>query len=42
MLKWLPKKVKEPLTKTISGVVSVGQKGLQATAGRVTDTLVGR
>ena len=42
VLKWLPKKVKEPLKKTVSSVVSVGQKGLQATAGRVTDTLVGR
>ncbi len=42
VLKWLPKKVTEPLKKTVSSVVSVGQKGLQATAGRVTDTLTGR
>ncbi|CAL5228475.1 g11617 [Coccomyxa viridis] len=42
VLKWLPKKVTEPLKKTVSNVVSVGQKGLQATAGRVTDTLTGR
>jgi len=42
VLKWLPKAITGPLKKTVSGVVSVGQKGLQATAGRVTDTLVGR
>ena len=42
VLKWLPNAIKEPLKKTVSSVVSVGNKGLQATAGRVTDTLVGR
>ena len=42
VLKWLPNAIKEPLKKTVSSVVSVGNKGLQATAGRVTNTLVGR
>ena len=42
VLKWLPKSVTEPLKKTVSSVVSVGNKGLQATAGRITDTVVGR
>ena len=42
VLKWVPNAIKEPLKKTISTAVSVGNKGLQATAGRVTDTLVGR
>ena len=42
VLKWLPNAIKEPLKKTVSTAVSVGNKGLQATAGRVTNTLVGR
>ena len=36
------KAVKEPLKRTVSSAVSIGHKGLQATAGRVTDGLVGR
>ncbi len=42
VLKWLPNAIKEPLKKTVSTAVNVGNKGLQATAGRVTNTLVGR
>ena len=42
VLRWLPKAVKEPLKRTVSSAVSIGHKGLQATAGRVTDGLVGR
>lgn len=38
----LPGAIKNPLKKTVSRVVSVGQKGFSATAGRVTDTLVNR
>ncbi|CAK0785988.1 hypothetical protein CVIRNUC_009201 [Coccomyxa viridis] len=42
VLKWLPNAIKKPLKKTVSTAVNVGNKGLQATAGRVTNTLVGR
>ncbi len=42
VLRWLPKAVKEPLKRTVSSAVNIGHKGLQATAGRVTDSLVGR
>ena len=42
VLRVLPGIVKEPLKKTVSRVVDVGNKGLKATAGRINNALVSR
>lgn len=42
VLRVLPGIVKEPLKKTVSRVVDVGNKGLKATTGRINNALVSR
>ncbi|EIE18583.1 DUF221-domain-containing protein [Coccomyxa subellipsoidea C-169] len=42
VLRVLPGVVKEPLKKTVSKVVDVGNKGLKATTGRITNNLTNR
>jgi hypothetical protein len=42
VLRVLPGIVKEPLKKTVSRVVDVGNKGLKATTGRITNNLTNR
>lgn len=42
VLRVLPGIIKEPLKKTVSRVVDVGNKGLKATTGRIADNLANR
>ena len=42
VLRFLPAKIKDPLKKIIGKIVNFGRQGINATAGKLTDTLVNR